>query len=154
MGSSPDPPAARRLSESTILPTAVAVSASAIALFLGTGLHPIWWLTWLGPLPILLIAPRLSAARAFVVATSAWLIGSLNMFHYLHSIVHAPIAIVLPFLIIPACAFGLAVISFRAWIRQRALWRAALIFPTMWVSYEYLNAVTSPHSTFGNLGYT
>src|SRR5277367_828561 len=28
----------------------LALAASAIAFFFGTGLHPLWWLTWLAPL--------------------------------------------------------------------------------------------------------
>jgi apolipoprotein N-acyltransferase len=31
---------------------------------------------------------------------------------------------------------------------------AALAFPVYWVTYEYLTAVASPHSTWGNLAYT
>ena len=38
---------------------------SALALYYGTGLHPTWWLTWLAPLPLLLIVPRLSLWQAF-----------------------------------------------------------------------------------------
>ena len=32
----------------------------AALFFVGTGLHPVWWVTWLAPLPVLLLAPRLA----------------------------------------------------------------------------------------------
>ena len=32
--------------------------------------------------------------------------------------------------------------------------RAALVFPSFWVFYEFLSERTSPHSTFGNLAYS
>jgi apolipoprotein N-acyltransferase len=50
------------------LPMAGTVFATGAALlYFGTGLHPIWWLTWLAFLPVLLLAPRVpaqSTARA------------------------------------------------------------------------------------------
>jgi len=41
----------------------LALGSSAVALYSGTGLHPLWWLwwlTWLAPIPVLAVAPRLS----------------------------------------------------------------------------------------------
>lgn len=35
-----------------------AVAASAALGFYGTGLHPLWFLTWFAPLPVYLLATR------------------------------------------------------------------------------------------------
>jgi apolipoprotein N-acyltransferase len=123
-------------------------------LFFGTGLHPTWWLTWLAPLPVLLVAPRLRAWLVFIIAALAWFVGGLNMWHVLRAIYGIPIPVILAFLIVPALIFGLAVLLFRTFIRRGALWRATLVFPMTWVAYEYLSEMRSPHCTFGNLGYT
>jgi len=133
---------------------ACALLASAILLFFGTGLQPIWWLTWFAPLPVLLIADRVRALWAFVIAAIASFLGGLNMWHYLHGVFGAPISAMLAFLLVPACVFGLAILAFRYFIRRGSLWRASFTVPAIWVAYEYLNAVTSPHSTFGNVAYS
>src|SRR6185437_9996870 len=133
---------------------ACALLASAILLFFGTGLQPIWWLTWFAPLLVLLIADRVRALWAFVIAAIASFLGGLNMWHYLHGVFGAPISAMLAFLLVPACVFGLAILAFRYFIRRDSLWRASFTVPAIWVAYEYLNAVTSPHSTFGNVAYS
>lgn len=58
---------------------ALALATSAIAFFFGTGLHPIWWLTWLAPLPVLIAAPRHSPWTARALAFVAFTLGALNM---------------------------------------------------------------------------
>ena len=50
-------------------------AATAGLFYLGTGLHPIPWLTWLAPLPALLIAPRVSFPVAIAVAFTGYLVG-------------------------------------------------------------------------------
>ena len=131
-----------------------AVAVSATMLYWGTGLHPLWWLIWLAPLPILLIAARSSALYSFLIGAIAWFLGSLNLWHYAHDVIELPLPVILIFLILPSCFFGLAVFVHRRFVRRGALWKAAFSFPIVWVTYEFLNALTSPHSTFGNLGYT
>jgi len=39
--------------------------ASAALSYLGTGLHPMWPLVWLAPIPLLAIAPRLRSSTVF-----------------------------------------------------------------------------------------
>jgi apolipoprotein N-acyltransferase len=130
------------------------IACSSLALFFGTGLHPRWWLTWLMPIPVLLVAPRLSAPRAFFVAVVAWFLGSLNMWHYFQRVLGVSLLPVLVFLILPGCFFGLGVLLFRRWLRGGKPAAAAVGFAAFWVAYEYALASISIHSTFGNLGYT
>jgi apolipoprotein N-acyltransferase len=136
-----------------LLGLALAAIASAVALYFGSGLHPIWWLTWLAPLPVLAFAPRAPRWIAFAASLAAWAVGSLNMWHYLH-LVQVPIPVVIAATLLPALIFAAAVDGFRTRVRRGALLEAALFVPALWVAYEYLYSVFSPHSTFGNLAYS
>ncbi len=130
-----------------------AVIASSAMLFWGTGLHPVWWLTWLAPLPVLLIGSRLGRWGAFSVAALAWFLGSLNMWHYMLTN-FATLPLMVGLSAIPAGLFGLVVLLVRGLIVRGALWKAALAFPAAWVTLEYLNNIASPNGTFPNMGYT
>jgi apolipoprotein N-acyltransferase len=131
-----------------------AVVTTSAMLFWGTGLHPLWFLTWFAPLPILLISYRLGRWGAFSVGTLSWFLGSLNMWHYLLAAIELPLLLVLVLSVVPAFFFGLGVLLFRRFVVRGSLWKAALAFPTFWVTCEYVNNVTSPHGTFPNMGYT
>jgi apolipoprotein N-acyltransferase len=132
---------------------AVATALSATALWFGTGLHPIWWVMWLAPLPILLVAPRVGAWAVIGTAAMAWFLGGLNVWGYLHRL-EIPAAVVVAICMIPAIVFGVSVGLFRAFLKRGLLWRATFVTPVLWVAYEFLAAFVSPHSTFFNLGYT
>jgi apolipoprotein N-acyltransferase len=135
-----------------ILLPATAFAASSALLFLGTGLHPVWWLTWLAPLPLLLVAPRVARGRAFWMAALAWFLGSANMWRYFLIALGLPLPAVLLVSTIPGLFFGLCVLLFRGLVLRGALFEAALSFPALWVAAEYLNGVTSRHGTFPNVG--
>src|ERR1700704_508346 len=108
------------MNRKTILGVA-AIAASGTMFFFGTGLRPLWWLMWLAPLPVLLVAPRVSGLTGFGVATLSWFFGTLNMWRYLRHILvlpgnpHAgplvmPIWVAIGVLIVPSCIFGLGVL--------------------------------------------
>jgi apolipoprotein N-acyltransferase len=128
--------------------------ASATFFYFGTGLRPIWWLLWLAPVPVLAIAPRLSNSTAFLLGSIAWLIGEMNQWNYLRHELELPVEIIILFLVITAVAFGFLVLFVRSFLRRGWLFLAALAFPVAWVTVEYLTALISPHSTWGNLAYT
>jgi len=132
----------------------LALAASSVLWFWGTGLHPIWWLTWLAPLPILLASTRVRGWSAFGLSTLSFFVGTTNQWRYMLKFIELPLHLVLIFSILPSLLFGVAVLLFRRFAVRGALWRAALVFPAFWVSLEYLNNITSPHGTFSNLGYT
>jgi apolipoprotein N-acyltransferase len=129
---------------------AAAVALSAFAFWFGTGLHPIWWMTWLAPIPVLIAVPRLKAGSAFIVGFLAHILGNLNEWSYATLL---PLGPHLAFITIPAVAFGLAALLFRMASLRRKLWQTWLSFPSAWVAYEYIISWLSPHSTFGNLAY-
>jgi apolipoprotein N-acyltransferase len=138
----------------------IAVMASAVVLFWGTGLHPQWWLMWLAPLPVLLIAPRVSGKAALGMSTLAWFLGGLNMWRYFVSVMGpsstSTTRLLVPFgaILGPAFVFGLAVLLWRKFTVRGASWNAALALPATWVTYEYILTFLWPHGTWGSLAYT
>ncbi|MGB2632609.1 MAG: nitrilase-related carbon-nitrogen hydrolase [Candidatus Acidiferrum sp.] len=128
--------------------------ASALAFYFGTGLHPIWWLAWLAPLPVLWLATRLPLWQAFAGSLLASFAGWLNLWNYLRSVLGVPSLAILVSLFLPAIIFALGVLLFRWFVRRGAPLQAALAFPAFWVCSEFLNAATSVHSTAGNLAYS
>src|SRR4030095_6500043 len=128
--------------------------ASAALFYFGTGLHPIWWLLWLAPVPVLAIAPRIHGGAAFLLGTVVWLLGEMNQWNYLRHVVELPLRTIMLFFLIGSVIFGLAVLFMRSFLRRGLLFLATLAFPVYWVTCEFLNALASPHSTWGNLAYT
>ena len=146
-------PRARELSR-----VIAATLVSAILFWLGTGLHPIWWVTWFAPLPVLFLAGRERSAisnwTVAMAAFAAWFLGSLNMWHFLHGLLGLPFVALLGFSGIPALLLALAILMWRAFLLRGKIWFAAFSLPAFFTSAAYINSVFSPHSTYGNLAYT
>lgn len=137
---------------STTARATLCLSFSAALFFLGTGLEPIWALTWLAPIPVLWIASRGSSGEAFLIAAAAYALGGLNEWSYSRTVV--PTWVVTSVVVGVACLFGVGTLLFRMHIVRAKLWPAALVLPAFWVAAEYVASVTSIHGTFGNLGYS
>jgi apolipoprotein N-acyltransferase len=131
---------------------ALALASSAIAFFFGTGLHPIWWLTWLAPLPVLVAAPRVSRWTALGLAFGAFTLGALNMWSYLRVV--TPLGVTIFITVVPSLIFALIVLTHRRFILRGQFFRAVFAVPVLWSAAEYLSEFHSPHSTFANLAYT
>ena len=127
---------------------------AAACVYLGTGLHPIWWMLWLAPIPVLAIAPRLRGGAAFLLGSAAWLIGETNQWNYVTRAIELPAQIAVLYFVVPAIVFAFGVLFTRGFLRRGSPFLAALAFPSYWVAYEYLTAIASPHSTWGNLAYS
>jgi apolipoprotein N-acyltransferase len=128
------------------------LAISAALFFLGTGLAPLWPLTWLAPIPVLWAASHLSAKQAFFVAAAAYGLGFLNEWSYLRVVL--PTWIVSSFLVGSACLFAAGVLLFRMGVVHGKLWQATVVFPAFWASAEFAIAVLSIHGTFGNISYS
>ena len=135
------------------LVTLAGLVAAACA-YLGTGLHPIWWMLWLAPIPVLAIAPRFRGGAVFVLGSVAWLIGETNQWNYVTRAIELPAQVAVLYFVVPAIVFGFGVLFTRGFLRRGSPFLAALAFPSYWVAYEYLTAIASPHSTWGNLAYS
>lgn len=121
-----------------------ALIGSAALFALGTGLQPVWWLTWWAPLPVLLIAPRVSAATAASVAAAAHLLGMAGFARYLLAGLELPVPVVAALLAVTAGVFTGVVALFRALLRRGRPTLAVLAAPATWAGAEYLIAVLTP----------
>jgi apolipoprotein N-acyltransferase len=128
------------------------VSATAACWYFGTGLHPVWFLLWLAPLPVLQLAQRMPASAAFATSFLAAAIGGLNLWSYLREV--TPLSVTLLVILGPALVFGWFVVVHRSFVLRGRLLRAAFSLPILWTANEFLAELASPHSTFGNLAYT
>ncbi|MGN6234897.1 nitrilase-related carbon-nitrogen hydrolase [Dyella sp.] len=131
-----------------------AVALSALGWWFGSGLAPQWWLTWLAPLPVLLLAPRWRRRWAALAAFAAYALGGLNQWSYLHGYIGLPLATIVPAVVGPGVTLALCVLLFRRLLVRERPVAAALAVPALWVTIEYINTQLSPHGTFGSIAYT
>ncbi|MGW4641387.1 nitrilase-related carbon-nitrogen hydrolase [Sphaerisporangium sp. NPDC004334] len=134
-----------------------AAACSAVLLYLGTGLSPVAALTWIAPLPILLIAPRVTARRAMALAFLAYLAGSANSWDYFlrpRPSLAVPLPAALSILIGGSVLFAVAVLLFRALLVRGHAVLATLAVPATWVGVLYLTSLASPSGVMGTLATT
>lgn len=139
---------------SVVIAGAAATILSGAAWWFGTGLHPQAWLTWLAPLPLLLLAPRMRWHYAALAALCAGACAGLNLWHYLLNVIGLPLPVGVLAALAPAVTFALALLLFRRlWLLRRYA-AAAVAFPSLWVALDYVSFRGSPHGTFGSLAYS
>ncbi|NUW33270.1 nitrilase [Nonomuraea sp. SMC257] len=136
-----------------LIPLAAAL-ASAVLLHFGTGLHPVAWLTWLAPLPVLLAAPRVGGGPAFAAGALAWLGGQVQLWPYFTEALEMPVPVAAGLLAGPALLFGSGVLLHRSLLARRRPLSAVLAVPALWVGVEYLMALAGPHGAWWSLAYT
>jgi len=132
----------------------VATALSAITWWFGSSLHPVWWLTWVAPLPVLMLAPRVRTRWALLAACGAYVLGSFNLWDYLHNYIKLPPPIVVYIIGMPGIMLAICVWLFRRLLLRGRVLAASLALPAFWVALEYVNTMTSPHGTFGSIAYT
>ncbi|MFI6179840.1 hypothetical protein ACIA8R_30145 [Nonomuraea sp. NPDC051191] len=137
-----------------VLIALAAALASAVLLHFGTGLHPVAWLTWLAPLPVLLAAPRVRGGSAFAAGALAWLGGQLQWWSYFTGTIETPVPVAAGLLAGPALLYGLGVLLHRSLLARRRPLSAVLAVPALWVGVEYLMALAGPHGAWWSLAYT
>lgn len=136
-------------------PAGVAATAlAALAWWFGSGTQPQWWLIWLAPLPMLWLAPRVSARWAALAAFVAYAVGGLNVWSYLHTAIGLPTLPIVGIIVLVGVMLMLCVLLFRRLLLRGHTLAAVLSVPALWVACEYLNSLLSPHSTFFNIAYT
>ncbi|MGH8182090.1 MAG: nitrilase-related carbon-nitrogen hydrolase, partial [Rhodanobacteraceae bacterium] len=132
----------------------VATALSAAGWWFGAQLHPVWWLVWLAPLPILWLATRVQARWAALAAFVAFAIGDLPYWTYMHGYIGLPLAPTLIAIFGPALIMLLAVLLYRRLAMQHRHLAAAFAMPVVVVAIWFLNGITNANGTWGNPGYT
>jgi apolipoprotein N-acyltransferase len=131
-----------------------------IALALATGvllrfvvdLHPVWWLVWLAPAPLLFIAIRFRPRDARWMIALAAVIGTSSNFHYYRMVMPLPFVI----LAIAAQALLWSFLIFasrKVIVRYRACW-TVLAYPVFCVAVDTLMAALLPDGNWGSLAYS
>lgn len=100
---------------------AAAALLTGLFLYFGSGLDTIPALTWLAPLPVLLVAPHLTKRLTALTAFIGWSLGLANLWSYLLTD--------LDFLVLLAGVFTLTVLLFRALAVRRRYLLAAIVAP-------------------------
>lgn len=135
-------------------PAFAATVLSAALYYFGASLHPLPWLTWLAPLPLAWLAPRMQARWLMLAALAAGTLGALSQWHYLHGVIALPLAVIVPITVFPGVLLALCLWLYRRLVLRGRGIAAALAMPALWVALEYGRALGSPHGTFGSLAYT
>lgn len=128
-----------------------AFASTAALLYFGTGLTPIPVLTWIAPLPVLLLAPRVSTRTAVAVAFGSYLASTANSWAYYAHSVDVPLPAGIGISVGYSVTFAVGVWLFRALLRRGKPLLAALAVPAVWVSLLYLVASVSPTGISGTL---
>ena len=129
----------------------VATALTAAGYFRSSGLEPVWWLVWLAPVPILLVAPIIRGWQAFAAAWIARSLAMLVFWHYWQGIM-LPLSLSITIVAIFGAFFATAVMVYRSFLLRGNLWMAVLAFPMTAVAEEYLLSLSQ--GTFCNIGYT
>jgi apolipoprotein N-acyltransferase len=131
-----------------------ATALSTLCWWFGSGIHPHWWLTWLAPVPVLWLAPRVRARSAALSAFVAYSAGSLSAWTYLHTWIGLPWLYDVYAMCVPGVMLMLCALLYRRLLLRGQTLAAALAVPTLWVAFEYITNLLSPHATITNLSYT
>lgn len=132
---------------------ALLLSGGCFCLSLGLS-DPQWWAFWLAPVPILFLAHQLRPLTLFLLAFTARLIGYLSWYSYLSGFL--PIPVTIGFISILPLLFALLILlTRRLFLRfsTRPV-AAALIYPVLYTSLEFLLFLFSRDGTFGSIAYT
>ena len=134
-----------------LLASLAAGLATAVAAHFGTGLEPIAWLVWLLPLPVLLLAPRVTAMTSGLAAFGGCLLGMSYLWSYLLGVLGLPLPAAALVVVGGAVTFAVAVLLFRALVLGGRPLVAAVSFPAVWVSSVYLASLSGGSGATGTL---
>ena len=131
-----------------------AIAGSALLLFYGTGLHPLWPLTWFAVLPILLYAGAAQRGSAALAGFLAWAAGAANLWSFFVSVIGIPAGVAVVICAIPALLFAAALLVWREHFRRGQWLRSILVLPSVWSALAYANTHLSSNGTFGSIAYS
>ncbi len=116
------------------------------------GLHPVSWLVWFAPLPLLLLAFRSTARETAMLTFLAALIGQSANFHYYHLVM--PLVAVCFVMIAQSLVWMLVVGATRRVVLRYQAWWTVFAYPVFWVAMDTLAAHLLPDTNWGSLAYS
>ena len=130
------------------------LAASIIGLLLRyvVGLTPIWWLVWVVPVPLLMLAYRSSHTEArYLVALSA-IVGSSANFHYYRLVM--PVSSAVLVVVAQALVWVFVVLATRRIVVRYRAWWTIVVYPVLWVAIDTMMAALLPDGNWGSLAYS
>jgi apolipoprotein N-acyltransferase len=117
------------------------------------GLEPVWWLAWLAPAPLLVLAFRSpSVAAAGGLTLLAALVGTSVNLPYYRLVMPLPAAIAAT--LGQALLWVLVVLSTRRVVLRFEAWWTMAAYPVFWVAVDMLMAALLPDGNWGSLAYS
>ena len=133
--------------------TAAAILLTGAGYYIACGLHRLWWPVWIAPIPILLLAPKLRGWQIFAAGLVARaLAAGFDFWFYIHNVVNFPVWLTAVTILVPGMYFGLGAVLYRRFLRTARPWCAALAFPAVIVTTEYLFSLWQ--GSYFSTGYT
>ncbi len=130
-----------------------AILVSGICWYLSLGLSgDYWYLLWIAPIPVFIIALHISGSKAFIVAFIAYLIGRFSLFFFLLKV--APLVPVIIFTVTVPLIFALILTITRKLVLQTTSWFSVFAFPVLFTFFEFLVMRYSPDGTAGSIAYS
>jgi apolipoprotein N-acyltransferase len=132
----------------------VAALGSAALFYFGTGFAPMAVLTWLAPLPVLFMAPRVSPMAAAVMALFGYFLGTVNEWGFFAHSHDEPASVGLTVSAGCAVVFALLTLLFRGLILRGRPVLAVLAAPALWTGALSLAVLYDPTGVLGTLAGT
>ena len=126
--------------------------AAGILLRFAVDLRPVWWLVWLAPVPLLVMALRFRASAARWAVTLAALIGASVNFHYYRLVM--PLPAVLLAIAAQTLLWAFLIMTSRRLILRYQSWWTVSVYPVLWVAVDTLLAALLPDGNWGSLAYS
>jgi apolipoprotein N-acyltransferase len=116
------------------------------------GLHPVWWLAWVAPAPLLAAALRSTGRMAFVWSLLAGLIAASANLHYFSTVMPLPATLLTVVLLALLWAFVVGQAR-RVMTASASPW-AVLSYPLLWCALDTLLAHLHPDGNWPSLAYS
>ncbi|MGA3162411.1 MAG: nitrilase-related carbon-nitrogen hydrolase [Terracidiphilus sp.] len=130
----------------------VAAVAAGILLRFVVGLQPVWWLVWIAPVPLLLMAIRFNPRDARWTVTLAAVIGASGNFHYYRLVM--PLRFVIVAIAMQSLLWGFLILATRRVVVRYQAWWTVFVYPVLWVAMDTLMAALLPDGNWGSLAYS
>ncbi|NRR28791.1 carbon-nitrogen hydrolase family protein [Oxalobacteraceae bacterium] len=129
-----------------------AAGGAGVALACVLGLHPVWWLAWIAPVPMLLLALRSGVGTARWSVALAALIGLSVNIPYFSLLMPAPL--VLAVLLARTLLMLIVVMGARRVILRYGSWWTVFAYPLFHTGVDTLMLALLPDGNWGSLAYT
>jgi len=130
-----------------------AAIAAGIILRFAVGMQPLWWMAWVAPTPLLVLAYRSPARHAAWTTLLATLIAASAYAQFFFNVIPIPALALLPMLGM-AVTWSLIVLGARRIVLHFRAWWTALAFPALWAGADTLMAAALPDGNWGSYGYS